>query len=101
VTVAALRALVAVCDPDRLTRRRDRAVLVLGFATAARRSELARLDLSDIADCDEGITVTVRVTKTGAGREAAGPYGSRAEHSAARLTAVAAATAGSPARPSP
>jgi site-specific recombinase XerD len=79
VTVAALRALVAVCDPQTLIGRRDRAVLVLGFATAARRSELARLDVADVAECDEGITVTVRVTKTGVGREVAVPYGSRSD----------------------
>lgn len=53
---------------------RDRALLLLGFAIAARRSELAHLDVTDITAQDEGIVVTVRFGKTGA-REVAVGFG--------------------------
>jgi site-specific recombinase XerD len=79
VTVKALRAMVTTCDATTLIGLRDRAVLILGFALAARRSELARLDLSDVVPTDDGLLITVRISKTGAGREVAVPYKSRAE----------------------
>ena len=43
---------------------RDRAVLVLGFATALRRSELSALLLSDVTFHDKGLAVLVRRSKT-------------------------------------
>jgi len=42
---------------------RDRAVILLGFATALRRSNISALTLDDIAFCREGITVRVRKEK--------------------------------------
>jgi site-specific recombinase XerD len=47
-----------------LAAKRDRALLLLGFALAARRSELVALDVGDIAECDEGLRVTIRRSKT-------------------------------------
>ena len=50
---------------------RDRAIVILGFATSLRRSELARLQLSDVSFQKEGLAVLVRRSKTdqrGAGR---------------------------------
>ena len=44
--------------------KRDRAILLLGFALAARRSELVALDVSDIQECPEGLRVTIRKSKT-------------------------------------
>lgn len=79
LTLTALRAMIATLDPDTLTGVRDRAVIVLGFAMGARRSELAALDLTDLEPHAEGIQVTVRLSKTdkdGAGRIVAVPYGS-------------------------
>jgi site-specific recombinase XerD len=78
-TLRALRAMVAACDPDTLIGLRDRAILVLGFTSAARRSELVRLDVSDLTTVDDGLLVWIRMTKTGAGREVAITYGSRPE----------------------
>jgi site-specific recombinase XerD len=43
---------------------RDRALLLLGFAGAFRRSELVALDVTDIEETVEGLRVTVRGGKT-------------------------------------
>jgi integrase len=58
--------------PATLGGIRDRAVLLVGFAGAFRRSELVALNLEDVQISNAGITVTVRRSKTdqlGAGRE--------------------------------
>jgi site-specific recombinase XerD len=52
-----------------LTRRgiigkRDKALLLLGFSLAARRSELVALDFSDIEECPEGLRIKIRKSKT-------------------------------------
>ena len=65
--------------PDDLMGLRDRAILLLGFAGAFRRSEIAGLDLGDLTWVDEGLVVTLRRSKTdqtGEGRKVAIPYGS-------------------------
>lgn len=57
---------------------RDRALLLLGFTTAMRRSELVALDVGDIQHIDRGLLVTVRRSKTdqeGVGRKIAVPSG--------------------------
>ena len=43
---------------------RDRALLLIGFAGAFRRSELVALDASDIQFCDGGLRVRIRRSKT-------------------------------------
>jgi site-specific recombinase XerD len=43
---------------------RDRALLLLGFAGAFRRSELVALDVSDLQFCESGLRVTIRRSKT-------------------------------------
>ena len=43
---------------------RDRAILLLGFAGAFRRSELVALNVEDLEFCDGGIRVTIRKSKT-------------------------------------
>jgi integrase len=48
----------------RLADLRDRALLLLGFAGAFRRSELVALDVEDIEQTTEGLRVTVRRGKT-------------------------------------
>lgn len=58
--------------------RRDRALLLIGFAGGFRRSELVGLDYSDIQIVREGIVVTLRRSKTdqfGEGRKIGIPYG--------------------------
>jgi integrase len=61
---------------------RDRALLLLGFATAMRRSELAALDVDDVEFVTKGILVTLRRSKTdqeAQGRKIAVPFG-RSRH---------------------
>ena len=61
---------------------RDRALILLGFAGAFRRSELVSLDIEDCAFGKDGLTVTLRRSKTdqdGAGRKIGIPYGSNPE----------------------
>ena len=61
---------------------RDRALILLGFAGAFRRSELVGLDIEDCAFGKDGLTVTLRRSKTdqdGAGRKIGIPYGSNPE----------------------
>lgn len=63
---------------DDLHGRRDRALLLLGFAAALRRSELVALDVGDLAAVPEGLVLTLRRSKTdqeGAGRIIGVPYG--------------------------
>ena len=50
--------------PHDLRGARDRALLLLGFAGAFRRSELAALDVEDVRFLDDEMIVTVRRSKT-------------------------------------
>ena len=43
---------------------RDRALLLLGFAGAFRRSELVALDIADLRETEAGLVVTIRRSKT-------------------------------------
>ncbi|MGO4638450.1 site-specific integrase [Mesorhizobium sp. 2RAF45] len=72
--------LFAILDRlgDRTKDVRDRAMLLLGWACALRRSELVALDAGDISFTGQGALVTIRKSKTdqeGAGREIAMPFG--------------------------
>jgi integrase len=78
ITVPILRAMVDALPPGP-GGLRDRALLLVGFAAALRRSELVALDVSDVAERQEGLAVTIRRSKTdpdGAGRQVGVPYGS-------------------------
>jgi integrase len=60
---------------------RDRALLLLGFAGAFRRSELVGLDVSDLELSSAGLAITLRKSKTdqeGGSRRLGIPYGSLA-----------------------
>jgi site-specific recombinase XerD len=73
-----IRRLVATCEDD-LLGVRDRALLLIGFAGAFRRSELVALNAEDLEFVSEGIVATIRRSKTdqeGQGRRVAIPYGS-------------------------
>ena len=73
-----VRAMVDVADAG-LIGARDRALILLGFAGAFRRSELVGLDVEDCAFGKDGLTVTLRRSKTdqdGSGRKVGIPYGS-------------------------
>lgn len=57
---------------------RDRALVLLGFAAALRRAEIVDLDVEDLAFRPEGLTLTIRRSKTdqeGRGRMIAVPHG--------------------------
>ncbi len=50
--------------PDTLRGKRDRALLLLGFAAALRRSELVALQVADLTETKEGLRVLIRRSKT-------------------------------------
>ena len=58
-----VRAMIAA-SPDTLAGKRDRALILLGFAGALRRSELVALDVADIEETAAGLRVTIRQSKT-------------------------------------
>lgn len=64
VTVEALRAMTTRTSKHTTAGLRDRALLVLGWAMAARRSELVALTLGDVVEVDQGLEVYVRTSKT-------------------------------------
>ena len=73
-----IRAMIEAADGG-LIGARDRALVLLGFAGAFRRSELVGLDIEDCAFGKDGLTITLRRSKTdqdGAGRKIGIPYGS-------------------------
>src|SRR5262249_33604006 len=64
--------------PTDLAGLRDRALILIGFAGAFRRSELVALDVSDVERHPKGIILTVRRSKTdqeGPGKVKAIPHG--------------------------
>ena len=73
-----IRAMLEATDPG-LLGTRDRALVLLGFAGAFRRSELVGLEIEDCIFGKDGLTVTLRRSKTdqdGVGRKIGIPYGS-------------------------
>ena len=64
---------------NRLIDVRDRALILIGFAGALRRSELVALDVDDVAEDVDGIVLTIRRSKTdqeGESEMRGLPYGS-------------------------
>ena len=79
VTVVDLRVMLEGLGSDPAGCR-DRTLLLLGFAGALRRSELVGLDVADVTEGTDGLTVHLRRSKTdqeGAGRTVGVPYGSK------------------------
>ena len=60
-----LRRMLAACPPptDPMGAR-NRAMLLIGFGAALRRSELVALDLEDVEESDRGLLLTIRRSKT-------------------------------------
>src|SRR3977135_1415915 len=50
--------------PTSIKGLRDRALLLIGFAGAFRRSELVALDVADLEETEEGMRVAIRRSKT-------------------------------------
>jgi integrase len=81
LTSAELRKLVAVCPGDR-TGLRDRALLLLGFAGALRRSELVGIDREHLRFTESGLRLLLPQSKTdpeGKGQELGLSRGKRRE----------------------
>jgi site-specific recombinase XerD len=77
-TVDRLAAMVSQADTDTLKGLRDKALLLFGFASAMRRSELVALTVEDIEQTERGLLVTLRRSKTdqeGQGHQRAIPFG--------------------------
>jgi integrase len=75
--IGEIRRMIAHLPGD-IAGTRDRAVLLVGFAGALRRSELVAIDVEDLTARDEGIVITIHMSKTdqeGQGRRIAIPYG--------------------------
>jgi integrase len=65
ITPEQLRAMsAALAAVGSVRAMRDRAVLVLGFASGMRRSELSGLRLADVLFVDQGVRLTLRQSKT-------------------------------------
>lgn len=82
-----IRAMVDATDAS-LIGLRDRALILLGFAGAFRRSELVGLTVEDCTFGKDGLTITLRRSKTdqaGAGRKIGIPYGSNPETCPVRI----------------
>jgi integrase len=72
-----IRRIVASC-PETLSGLRDRALLLVGFASAFRRSELAAIDLAHLSFTKDGLVIDLRRSKTdqeGSGRKVGIPFG--------------------------
>lgn len=50
--------------PDNLRGNRDKAILLLGFSGALRRSEISGLEVEDVSFSKEGLVCTIRNSKT-------------------------------------
>jgi len=72
-----IKRMVDAVEPQTLKGLRDRALLLLGFAGALRRSELVALDTDQLIERDEGIAVRIASSKTD--QEGSGPDGSECE----------------------
>ena len=70
MVTAELRMLVAVTPAHTLAGRRDRALLLLGFAGGLRRSELVALDMEDVRETMDGLRVRLRHSRSAQDGEA-------------------------------
>ena len=71
-----LRSMLATLDRDTLIGKRDAALLLLGYSTAARVSELSALDLAGVVETEQGIDASVYRRKIKAFTDSAVVYGS-------------------------
>jgi len=70
ISTEEVRRIVTAIDGDGLRARRDRALILLGYAAVLRRSELADLRLGDVVQRTGGVVIRLRSSKTD--QEAAG-----------------------------
>jgi len=70
--------LIVGCCPETLSGFRDRALILVGFAGAFRRSELAAINFADLSFTKDGLVIDLRRSKTdqeAAGRKVGIPFG--------------------------
>ena len=82
-----VQTMVSHADRDTVAGKRDAAMLLFGFASAMRRSELAALQVEDLVLTEEGLQVRINRSKTdqeGKGRTLAVPFESRSLYCPAR-----------------
>ncbi|WP_151477737.1 tyrosine-type recombinase/integrase [Streptomyces albicerus] len=72
-----LRKLLATLDRDTLKGKRDAALMLLGFATAARVSELVAMNIEELLRTEDGIDISVYRKKTHNHTDNMVLYGSR------------------------
>lgn len=64
ITLAILKAMIETCD-ESLTGIRDKAVLLVGFASGGRRrSEITEFNVEDLTPVDDGYLITLKKSKT-------------------------------------
>jgi integrase len=74
---ADIRRIIASC-PEGLPGLRDRALILIGFAGAFRRSEIAAIDLADLSFQKDGLVIDLKRSKTdqeSSGRQVGIPQG--------------------------
>ena len=74
---ADIRKIIANC-PKSLPGSRDRALILIGFAGAFRRSELAVIEVTDVSFCKDGLVIDLRRSNTdqeARGRKVGIPFG--------------------------
>jgi integrase len=59
-----LKRLLGVYSKDTAAHRRDKAILLIGFASALRRSEIVALDLADVDYVSQGVLLHLGRSKT-------------------------------------
>jgi len=64
LTIELLREALSAIDNGTLQGIRNRAILLLGFAAALRRSEIVALNVEDLEFDERGLTVHIRSSKT-------------------------------------
>jgi integrase len=72
-----IQRIVSDLDPKNIRDIRDKAVLLVGFMGAFRRSEISGLDVEDLAFYPQGMVITIRQSKTdqsGEGQQVGIPY---------------------------
>lgn len=63
ITTEEVRRIIATIDPASLRGKRDRALILMGYAAALRRSELVDLRVWDVSMKPAGLVLTVRRSK--------------------------------------
>lgn len=76
-TLSVVEKMVTTCRVDALEGIRNRAILLVGYAAAMRRSELVALTVADLEWTHEGVILTIKRSKTdqrGEGKRKAIPF---------------------------